>query len=164
LNDEFFRRKRLHKVRRMTIFNPDTYCGIYCGACSIAMYSKTGRADEFVACLGGVPKEELSCGGCKSDNIYAGCKACGLRRCAREKALVMPRLRHVFFMVRYSMLQVRPQLSVQSARVIRLEKTPMPFHAHCGVPKRKGGRQNCLTIACLSPLFLYLFGMLSRRL
>jgi len=75
------------KVRRMNIVNPDTYCGIYCGACSIAMYSKTGRADEFVACLGGVPKEELSCGGCKSDNIYAGCKACGLRRCAREKGI-----------------------------------------------------------------------------
>jgi transporter family-2 protein len=36
------------------------------------MYGKTGRADEFVACLGGVPKEALSCGGCKSDNIYAG--------------------------------------------------------------------------------------------
>lgn len=69
----------------MNIFNPDTYCGIYCGACSVAMYSKTGCADNFVACLGGVPKEELSCGGCKSDNIYAGCKACGLRRCAREK-------------------------------------------------------------------------------
>jgi hypothetical protein len=71
----------------MTTFNPDTYCGIYCGACSIAMYSETGRTDEFVACLGGLPKEELSCGGCKSENVYAGCKACGLRRCAREKGV-----------------------------------------------------------------------------
>ncbi|MCP3940044.1 MAG: DUF3795 domain-containing protein [Desulfobacteraceae bacterium] len=71
----------------MNMFNPDTYCGSYCGACSIAMYSNTGRADEFVACLGGVPEEELSCGGCKSDNIYAGCKACGIRRCAREKSV-----------------------------------------------------------------------------
>ncbi len=68
-------------------FNPDTYCGIYCGACSIAICSKTSRADEFVACLRGVPKEELSCGGCKSDNLYAGCKACGIRRCAREKEI-----------------------------------------------------------------------------
>lgn len=71
----------------MKKFNPDTYCGSYCGACSIAMYSNTGRADKFVACLKGVPREELSCGGCKSENIYAGCKACGLRRCAREKGL-----------------------------------------------------------------------------
>lgn len=69
------------------MLNPDTYCGSYCGACSIAVYGQTGRADEFVACLGGVPKEELSCGGCKSDNIYAGCKACGIRGCAREKGI-----------------------------------------------------------------------------
>ena len=69
----------------MNAFNPDTYCGIYCGACSIAMHSRTGRADEFAACLGNVPKEELACGGCKSDTIYAGCSTCSLRRCAREK-------------------------------------------------------------------------------
>jgi hypothetical protein len=49
------------------------------------MYSKTSHADDFISCIGGVPKEELFCGGCKSDNIYAGCKACGIRRCAREK-------------------------------------------------------------------------------
>ncbi len=69
------------------MFNPDTYCGSYCGACSIAMYNKTGHADEFVACLGSVPKEELSCGGCKSDNVYSGCQACDIRRCAREKEI-----------------------------------------------------------------------------
>ncbi len=69
----------------MSMFNPDTYCGIYCGACSIAMYGKTGHADRFASCLGSVPQEELVCGGCKSDNIYAGCSLCGLRRCAREK-------------------------------------------------------------------------------
>ena len=71
----------------MSEFNPDTYCGIYCGACSVAMCGNTGHADNFVACLRGVPTEELSCGGCKSDNLYAGCKACGLRRCAREKGI-----------------------------------------------------------------------------
>jgi hypothetical protein len=69
----------------MNAFNPDTYCGIYCGACSIAMHSRTGRADEFAACLGNVPNEELACGGCKSNTIYAGCSTCSLRRCAREK-------------------------------------------------------------------------------
>jgi hypothetical protein len=51
------------------------------------MYNKTGHADKFVACLRGIPKEDFSCGGCKSDNIYAGCKACDLRRCAREKGI-----------------------------------------------------------------------------
>ncbi len=69
----------------MNPFNPDTYCGIYCGACSIAARGRTGRADAFAACLGGVPREELACGGCKSDTIYAGCSICSLRRCAREK-------------------------------------------------------------------------------
>ena len=77
----------IYKVNGVYMFNPDTYCGSYCGACSIAMYSNTGHADDFVACLEGVPKEELSCGGCKSDNAYAGCKACGIRRCARENGV-----------------------------------------------------------------------------
>lgn len=71
----------------MEDFNPDTYCGIYCGACSVAMYGKTGCADNFVACLGGVPKEALTCGGCKSDNVYAGCKSCSIRPCARERGV-----------------------------------------------------------------------------
>ena len=71
----------------MNPFNPDAYCGIYCGACSIAMHGATGRADGFAACLGAVPREDLVCGGCKSDTVSAGCSICTLRRCAREKAL-----------------------------------------------------------------------------
>lgn len=69
----------------MNEFNPDTYCGIYCGACSVAAYGRTGHADGFAACLANIPREELVCGGCKSDDVYAGCGACSLRRCAREK-------------------------------------------------------------------------------
>jgi hypothetical protein len=70
----------------MNKFNPDAYCGIYCGACSIKMLGKTGCADEFAACLGSVPKEDLAfCGGCRSDNVYTGCSICSLRHCAREK-------------------------------------------------------------------------------
>ncbi len=71
----------------MDKFNPDTCCGIYCGACSIVMHGKTGRADRFAVCLGSVPKEDLACGGCKSDNVYAGCSTCSLRRCARERGV-----------------------------------------------------------------------------
>ena len=73
------------KVRSMNEINPDTYCGLYCGACSVAVYGKTGQADNFIACIKGVPREAFSCDGCKSENLYAGCRACGLRRCAREK-------------------------------------------------------------------------------
>jgi predicted amidophosphoribosyltransferase len=71
----------------MNKFNPDTYCGIYCGACSIVMHGETGRTDEFSACLESIPKEEFVCGGCKSDTVYAGCKLCSLRPCALEKGV-----------------------------------------------------------------------------
>lgn len=71
----------------MKEFNPDSYCGIYCGACSIAMRGETGRADALAACLGNLPREEFACGGCKSDTVYAGCATCPLRRCAREKGV-----------------------------------------------------------------------------
>jgi hypothetical protein len=47
----------------MDKFNPDTYCGIYRGACSIVMRSETGRTDGFADCLGSVPKEDLACSG-----------------------------------------------------------------------------------------------------
>jgi hypothetical protein len=71
----------------MGAFNPDAYCGIYCGACSIVMRGKTGRADDFAACLGGVPSWDLACGGCRSDSVYAGCSTCNIRRCARERGV-----------------------------------------------------------------------------
>jgi hypothetical protein len=60
----------------------DSYCGIYCGACSILNHGQTGRGDEFTACLAGVPRDGLACGGCKSDARYAGCRACKIRECA----------------------------------------------------------------------------------
>lgn len=67
--------------------NPDTYCGIYCGACSVLVHGSTGGTDGFHACLGGVPKEELVCGGCKSGTVYAGCRTCAIRDCAVEKGV-----------------------------------------------------------------------------
>jgi hypothetical protein len=69
----------------MNNVNPDSYCGIYCGACSVYVHGETGRADGFVACLGSVPKEEIACRGCKSDTVYAGCRICTLRDCAVKK-------------------------------------------------------------------------------
>jgi hypothetical protein len=65
----------------------DTYCGIYCGACSISSHGETGREDGFIACCPGVPKEELACRGCKSDAVYAGCRTCGFRDCAVGKGV-----------------------------------------------------------------------------
>jgi hypothetical protein len=65
----------------------DTYCGIWCGACSVLVHGETGRADAFVSCCGSIPKAELACGGCKSNNVYAGCRTCGLRDCAVAKGV-----------------------------------------------------------------------------
>lgn len=114
-------------------FNPDTYCGIYCGACSIAMLGKTGRADGFADCLGTVPKEDLACGGCKSDRVYAGCST--------EEALVVPRLRLGFFVVCAGVLSVWPQSRARNAQIIRLEETPVPFRAPGSVPEGKTKRR-----------------------
>jgi hypothetical protein len=68
-------------------FNPDSYCGIYCGACSIVKRATSGHADPFAACLGAMASQDLACGGCKSDSVYAGCRTCRVRPCAREKGL-----------------------------------------------------------------------------
>lgn len=71
----------------MSEFNPDSYCGIYCGACSVFIHGQTGGVDGFVACLGSVPKEEIACKGCKSGSVYPGCRICSLRECAVKKGL-----------------------------------------------------------------------------
>ncbi len=60
----------------------DTYCGIWCGACSILVHGETGKKDAFIACFEGVPQTELACQGCKSDAVYAGCRICRFRDCA----------------------------------------------------------------------------------
>jgi hypothetical protein len=65
----------------------DSYCGIYCGACSILRRAETGRGDAFTACLAGVPEKDLACGGCKSDARYAGCRVCQFRDCAVAKGV-----------------------------------------------------------------------------
>jgi hypothetical protein len=67
--------------------NPDSYCGIYCGACSVFVHGETSRADGFVACLKSAPKEDIACGGCKSGAVYVGCRVCPLRACAEDKGV-----------------------------------------------------------------------------
>jgi len=71
----------------MKDFTRDSYCGIYCGACSVLMHGKTGHQDGFAACLGSLPKSEIACGGCKSGHLYAGCRICNFRGCAEEKGI-----------------------------------------------------------------------------
>jgi hypothetical protein len=70
----------------MANFN-DSYCGIYCGACSIRKHGETGDGDAFIACCGSVPKSELACSGCKSKTVYMGCRGCELLDCAVVRGL-----------------------------------------------------------------------------
>jgi hypothetical protein len=70
----------------MTVSN-DSFCGIYCDACSVRRFGETGRADGFVSCLGNVPADKIACSGCRSASPYAGCQACPLRDCATAKGV-----------------------------------------------------------------------------
>ncbi len=56
-------------------YHLDGYCGLYCGACPVLLASKAGTG-------------EVTCMGCKSDQIKAGwCSTCTLKACAQEKGL-----------------------------------------------------------------------------
>jgi hypothetical protein len=63
----------------MTMFVPDGYCGLYCGACPRYLATKAGNAIE----LGMQP-----CQGCRSDGVGEGwCEICSYKACAKEKGL-----------------------------------------------------------------------------
>lgn len=82
----------------MSNSNYDTYCGNYCGACSIILAYRTGFKDSvasywtesnlkaFLQTIGIKPTTEdsfqLKCKGCKSDDLFLNCKYCGIRACA----------------------------------------------------------------------------------
>lgn len=82
-------------------FNYDTYCGLYCGACSIMIAYRTGIKDPFasywtesalkaVLHARGIEVEDqtslqLRCHGCKTDDRFINCRDCRIRVCAIEK-------------------------------------------------------------------------------
>ncbi|MGE5417524.1 MAG: DUF3795 domain-containing protein [Acidobacteriota bacterium] len=85
----------------MSSYNYDSYCGIYCGACSIMLNYKTGHKDplachwseeqikDFQASQGNQLTEndslEQKCFGCKSDTLFINCAKCKIRECAIAK-------------------------------------------------------------------------------
>lgn len=87
----------------MTAVNFDSYCGIYCGACSVMMSHRTGIKDalaeffneenvrSFLAMQGvAYPEDEVfshQCCGCKTDTVFINCRPCRIRVCAVEKGL-----------------------------------------------------------------------------
>ena len=77
----------------MSDFNYDSYCGLYCGACSIIKAYQTGTKDPFACFWSDEAGAELKCHGCKTDMVFqgaaefGGCSRCQIRACAREKGV-----------------------------------------------------------------------------
>lgn len=65
---------------------PDTYCGIYCGACDWMMATRDYEAACKVPGAQPTPPE-LLCHGCKTDLLPGWCASCEIRACARGKAV-----------------------------------------------------------------------------
>ncbi|MFC1643323.1 DUF3795 domain-containing protein [Myxococcota bacterium] len=65
----------------------ESYCGIYCGACSVLRYASTGHSDAFLNSCSSLPKNALVCRGCKSGTLYAGCRTCEVRECASQRGV-----------------------------------------------------------------------------
>lgn len=71
----------------MSDFKGDTYCGIYCGACSVLMAQKTGHKDKIFSIFNEEPPQ-IECLGCKSDQVlWNNCRNCEIRKCAKTKEI-----------------------------------------------------------------------------
>lgn len=62
----------------------DTYCGLYCGACSIMVERKNNRL-EAMADNNKYRFDELMCNGCKTQVNSIYCRECDIKKCAKEK-------------------------------------------------------------------------------
>jgi hypothetical protein len=71
----------------VSAFNYDSYCGLYCGACSIIKAYQTGIRDKFASFFAEEAGLELKCHGCKSDTVFVNCSNCKIRACAIDKGV-----------------------------------------------------------------------------
>ena len=71
----------------MSDFNYDTYCGLYCGACSILKAYQSGIKDPFACMFSEELGMELKCHGCKSENLFGNCAKCTIRPCATARGV-----------------------------------------------------------------------------
>jgi hypothetical protein len=55
---------------------PDTYCGLYCGACPNALQSRVAKDAKDVKCLG-----------CRSEAAAPWCGKCEIKECAKTRNL-----------------------------------------------------------------------------
>ncbi len=62
----------------------DSYCGLFCGACSVLVANEEGEVEKRAAEWNKKP-EELRCFGCKTTTVLNA--DCGMRLCARGKEI-----------------------------------------------------------------------------
>lgn len=75
------------------MFQQHSYCGLYCGACEIMAAYRRGMEsgsppkwpDLPQPLRDNIPSADIVCHGCKSDKVFAGCRGCRVRECARER-------------------------------------------------------------------------------
>jgi len=77
------RQKQLENVAK---FNPDSFCGLYCGACVRYLSTKNERINSL-AIDSGLSPEAFQCTGCKTNQVSRRCKSCTIRECAIERGL-----------------------------------------------------------------------------
>jgi len=67
-------------------FRCDAYCGLYCGACTVFMATKSNTIDKLA---GEWQKDvdDLICYGCKSQKVAKFCRTCSLKACSAKKGL-----------------------------------------------------------------------------
>jgi len=77
----------------MNKFRPDSYCGLFCGACDILNCYRASLETGVPPAWEDLPqrfrehlhKAEVICKGCKTDVLFEGCKRCSIRACASKK-------------------------------------------------------------------------------
>ena len=64
-------------------------CGLYCGVCGVYIAHRDNNAKfkERLATVYGVSADDVTCGGCLSDELFVYCRACPIRSCAMEKGI-----------------------------------------------------------------------------
>ncbi len=72
---------------------PESYCGIYCGACEI-IHAQTEEDKKrvigmFQSELPGweATPDQMRCDGCKSDAPFVNCRGCRIKDCVKEKGV-----------------------------------------------------------------------------
>ncbi len=65
---------------------PDTYCGLYCGACPAYVATQEGHIAEQAA-KWQARVDDVTCFGCKTTVVSKYCRSCEIKSCAQERGL-----------------------------------------------------------------------------